>query len=121
MQSINKTILIEIQQKREVMIDLVNKKGISNDDTIKCSQELDQLIYQYQYFFRKKRMQRGEQSNQRNPVFICNRLNNLPSVMKAKDEFIISTYPRKHLTDSTETSNPSNIQMLPVKKVEIPI
>ena len=60
MHSINKTILTEIQQKREVMIDLVQKKGISNNDTIKCSQELDQLIYQYQYSFRKKRLQRGE-------------------------------------------------------------
>jgi len=58
--SINKTILIEIQQKREDMIDLVNKKGMSSDDTIKCSQELDQLIYQYQHFFGNKRMQRGE-------------------------------------------------------------
>jgi stage 0 sporulation regulatory protein len=58
--SINKTILIEIQQKRKDMIDLVNQKGISSDATIKCSQELDQLIYQYQHFFCKKRMQRGE-------------------------------------------------------------
>ena len=66
MHSINKTILIEIQQKREVMIDLVSKKGISNDDAIRCSQELDQLIYQYQYFFRKKRMQRGERTNKEN-------------------------------------------------------
>ena len=70
MQSINKTILIEIQQKREVMMDLVNKKGISNHDTIKCSQELDQLIYQYQYSFRKKRLKRGEQSNQINHVLM---------------------------------------------------
>ena len=66
MHSINKTILIEIQQKRKDMIDLVNQKGISSDDTIKCSQELDQLIYQYQYFFRKKRIQRGEPTNKEN-------------------------------------------------------
>ena len=66
MHAINKTILIEIQQKREVMIDLVNKKGILNDDAIRCSQELDQLIYQYQYSFRKKRMQRGERTNKEN-------------------------------------------------------
>ena len=66
MHSINKTILIEIQQKREVMIDLVSKKGILNDDAIRCSQELDQLIYQYQYSFRKKRMQRGERTNKEN-------------------------------------------------------
>jgi len=57
---INKAISIEIQKKREIMISLVQKKGLSNADTIKCSQELDQLIYQYQYSFRKKRLLRGE-------------------------------------------------------------
>jgi stage 0 sporulation regulatory protein len=64
--SINKTILIEIQQKRKDMIDLVNQKGISSDDTIRCSQELDQLIYQYQYFFRKERIHRGKPTNKEN-------------------------------------------------------
>lgn len=56
----NKTMLIEIQKKRENMIDLVHQKGLANDDTIKCSQELDQLIYQYQLFFHKSPEKRGE-------------------------------------------------------------
>jgi stage 0 sporulation regulatory protein len=55
-----KTMLIEIQKKRENMIDLVHKKGLANDDTIKCSQELDQLIYQYQLFFGKTPEKRSE-------------------------------------------------------------
>lgn len=50
----HKTILKEIQKKRELMIDLALEKGLKSDDTIKCSQELDQLIYQYQVFFRQK-------------------------------------------------------------------
>lgn len=36
------------------MIDLAQKKGITNFDTIKCSQELDQLIYQYQKLFHEQ-------------------------------------------------------------------
>lgn len=35
------------------MIHLAQKKGLTSDDTLKCSQELDQLIYQYQVFFRQ--------------------------------------------------------------------
>ncbi|WP_256241220.1 aspartyl-phosphate phosphatase Spo0E family protein [Bacillus sp. V3B] len=56
----NKTILAEIQKKRENMIDLVHKKGLANDDTIKCSQELDQLIYQYQLLFHRTQEQKGD-------------------------------------------------------------
>jgi stage 0 sporulation regulatory protein len=54
----HKTILKEIQKKRELMIDLALEKGLKSDDTIKCSQELDQLIYQYQVFFRQKQQKR---------------------------------------------------------------
>jgi stage 0 sporulation regulatory protein len=50
-----KSMLIEIQKKRELMIDLAQTKGISNDATIQCSQELDQLIYKYQTFFYEKK------------------------------------------------------------------
>jgi stage 0 sporulation regulatory protein len=50
----HKSILEEIQKKRELMIDLALEKGLKSDDTIKCSQELDHLIYQYQVFFRQK-------------------------------------------------------------------
>jgi len=42
------------------MISLAQEKGLTNNDTIKCSQELDQLIFQYQSSFRKNRRQRGE-------------------------------------------------------------
>lgn len=56
----SKTILVEIQKKRENMIELVHKKGLTSDDTIKCSQELDQLIYQYQLSFHQTKEQRGE-------------------------------------------------------------
>lgn len=30
------------------MIETANRKGFTNDDTIRYSQELDQLIYEYQ-------------------------------------------------------------------------
>ncbi|WP_338451867.1 aspartyl-phosphate phosphatase Spo0E family protein [Niallia oryzisoli] len=66
MQDKKKTILAEIQKKREKMIDLAQEKGLTNNDTIKCSQELDQLIYQYQSSFRKNRRQRGEIKRKRN-------------------------------------------------------
>ena len=56
----NKSMLTAIQKKRENMIDLVHKKGLANDDAIKCSQELDQLIYQYQLFFHKAPEKRSE-------------------------------------------------------------
>ena len=54
MQNIQNNILIEIQKKRNSMIDLAQKKGFTNFDTIKCSQELDQLIYQYQKLFHEQ-------------------------------------------------------------------
>lgn len=45
----NCTIMLEeIKEKRDLMIDCANTKGYTNDDTIKYSQELDQLINEYQ-------------------------------------------------------------------------
>lgn len=41
-------ILKEINFKREKMIECANEKGFTNEDTIKFSQELDELIYRYQ-------------------------------------------------------------------------
>nr|WP_051030903.1 aspartyl-phosphate phosphatase Spo0E family protein [Robertmurraya massiliosenegalensis] len=41
-------MLDEIQKKREKMIETAKRKGFTNDDTIRHSQELDQLIYEYQ-------------------------------------------------------------------------
>lgn len=40
------------------MINLARQKGLNSEDTLKCSQELDQLIYQYQAFFRQKQQHR---------------------------------------------------------------
>lgn len=33
------------------MMECANEKGFTNEDTIKCSQELDELIYVYQTCF----------------------------------------------------------------------
>lgn len=41
-------MLEEIQRMRIKMIDSAEKHGLTNEDTIRYSQELDQLIYQYQ-------------------------------------------------------------------------
>jgi stage 0 sporulation regulatory protein len=41
-------IFKEINIKREKMIECANEKGFTNEDTIKFSQELDELIYRYQ-------------------------------------------------------------------------
>ncbi|MEH7522201.1 aspartyl-phosphate phosphatase Spo0E family protein [Bacillus sp. JJ1503] len=43
-----KEILLHIQEKREKMINSARKYGYTSEDTIQCSQELDQLIYEYQ-------------------------------------------------------------------------
>ena len=44
----NKPILEEIQKVRVKMIDSAQKNGLSDENTIRCSQELDQLIFEYQ-------------------------------------------------------------------------
>lgn len=51
----SRLMLDEIQKKREKMIETANRKGFTSDDTIRYSQELDQLIYEYQCFFNGKR------------------------------------------------------------------
>ncbi|GIN61299.1 hypothetical protein J27TS8_12920 [Robertmurraya siralis] len=55
MQYDSRLMLDEIQKKREKMIETANRKGFTNDDTIRYSQELDQLIYEYQCLFSNKR------------------------------------------------------------------
>ena len=45
-------MLEEIKIKREIMIDCANKKGFTNEETIKFSQELDELMNEYQRTFR---------------------------------------------------------------------
>ena len=51
------------------MIDLAQKKGLTNDDTVKCSQELDQLLYQYQAFFRQTPQKVENQNNKINFIY----------------------------------------------------
>lgn len=41
-------MLEEIKAKRELMINCANKHGFTNENTIKYSQELDELINEYQ-------------------------------------------------------------------------
>jgi stage 0 sporulation regulatory protein len=41
-------MLAEIKLKREIMIQCANKYGLTNEKTIECSQELDELINDYQ-------------------------------------------------------------------------
>ncbi|WP_102271658.1 aspartyl-phosphate phosphatase Spo0E family protein [Cytobacillus massiliigabonensis] len=41
-------ILTQIQEKRERMIDSAKKHGYTSEYTIRCSEELDQLIFEYQ-------------------------------------------------------------------------
>ncbi|WP_083402210.1 aspartyl-phosphate phosphatase Spo0E family protein [Bacillus sp. MUM 116] len=41
-------MLAEIKVKRELMMECANKKGFTSEETIKYSQELDELIYKYQ-------------------------------------------------------------------------
>lgn len=43
-----KDIMSAIQKKREVMIQSAKEKGYTSDETIKHSQELDELIFRYQ-------------------------------------------------------------------------
>jgi stage 0 sporulation regulatory protein len=41
-------LLIEIERKRLEMFELAKVRGIKNEKTIKCSQELDLLLTKYQ-------------------------------------------------------------------------
>lgn len=47
-------MLAEIQQKREKMIEAAKKNGLASEETIRCSQELDKLIYEYQCAIKKE-------------------------------------------------------------------
>jgi stage 0 sporulation regulatory protein len=47
-------MLAEIQQKREKMIEAAKKNGLASEETIRCSQELDTLIYKYQCAIKKE-------------------------------------------------------------------
>lgn len=61
-------MLDEIQRKRKRMIETARKSGLTSDDTIRLSQELDRLIYEYQCLFSS--LNRKE----REPKFACRQL-----------------------------------------------
>ncbi|WP_078381292.1 aspartyl-phosphate phosphatase Spo0E family protein [Sutcliffiella halmapala] len=48
-------LLLLIKEKRASMIVLANKTGYISEQTIKCSQDLDKLIYEYQEIIYQKR------------------------------------------------------------------
>jgi len=53
-------LLFEIQDKREVMIKTAKERGTIDEETIRLSQELDELIYKYQLVFRYEREKRKQ-------------------------------------------------------------
>ncbi|MDG5787520.1 aspartyl-phosphate phosphatase Spo0E family protein [Evansella sp. AB-P1] len=42
------SIQYKIELKRKELLNIANKKGLSSTDTLRCSEELDKLIYTYQ-------------------------------------------------------------------------
>lgn len=52
--------LNEIRKMREKMIESAQEKGFTSDDTIRYSQELDQLIYEYQCYSKRTGQQQDE-------------------------------------------------------------
>ncbi|MBU8877597.1 aspartyl-phosphate phosphatase Spo0E family protein [Bacillus sp. FJAT-29790] len=53
-------MLTQIQEMREKMIDSAEKNGFTSEDTIRCSQELDQLIFEYQCILRQDQERKEE-------------------------------------------------------------
>ncbi len=51
-------LLTEIQQKREKMIETAKKNGMASQETVRCSQELDQLIFEYQCVIKREKEQK---------------------------------------------------------------
>ena len=56
-------LLDEINERKSKLYDSVKEKGLSNEDTIKRSQELDQLIFQYQRKTLKNRKRQEEKKS----------------------------------------------------------
>ncbi|AGX03608.1 MULTISPECIES: aspartyl-phosphate phosphatase Spo0E family protein [Bacillaceae] len=50
----NEYLMKEIQVKREAMIKIAEREGISSAATIRCSQELDKLILEFQQSMKKE-------------------------------------------------------------------
>ncbi|WP_082380902.1 aspartyl-phosphate phosphatase Spo0E family protein [Bacillus sp. CHD6a] len=48
-------LLLLIKEKRDTMIAVANKTGYVSEQTVKCSQDLDKLIYKYQEIIYQKK------------------------------------------------------------------
>ncbi|WP_083413048.1 aspartyl-phosphate phosphatase Spo0E family protein [Bacillus massilinigeriensis] len=59
MRDTNSALMEKIQVKREEMMAWARATGLNSEETIRCSQELDRLIYLYQVFY-KRRQQRKQ-------------------------------------------------------------
>lgn len=51
-------LLKEIDRKREEMVSVAQQTGFTSEETVRCSQELDKLIYEYQTLCRETEIQR---------------------------------------------------------------
>ncbi|MFS0638604.1 aspartyl-phosphate phosphatase Spo0E family protein [Mesobacillus foraminis] len=67
MREYNHPLLEQIQKKREEMIAIARETGLSSNETILCSQELDKLIYKYQAL-----VQKDQQRNLSKGILFCN-------------------------------------------------
>lgn len=63
-------MLDKIQRKREIMIESASKNGFTSGVTIRHSQELDQLIYDYQCRFQKANGKEKEVKRVFNPIMM---------------------------------------------------
>ncbi|MFB6465693.1 Spo0E family sporulation regulatory protein-aspartic acid phosphatase [Cytobacillus sp. Hz8] len=64
-------ILKQIKIKREKMIISAEKSGFTSDDTLKYSQELDQLILEYQRNFQGEIYDNEVNISMRQMMFVC--------------------------------------------------
>ncbi|MGM7682359.1 aspartyl-phosphate phosphatase Spo0E family protein [Cytobacillus sp. Hm23] len=48
------SLQLKIDKKRKEMLTLASKRDYSSEEVVKCSQELDKLIYKYQQLTLKK-------------------------------------------------------------------
>ena len=60
----NRDLLKEINERKTLLYETARKRGLTNDETIKHSQELDQLIYKYQ----RKTHKKGKRKEEKNSV-----------------------------------------------------
>ncbi|TYR79812.1 aspartyl-phosphate phosphatase Spo0E family protein [Priestia megaterium] len=44
----SEALLVQIVQKRQKMVEVAEETGLTSEDTVTCSQELDQLLTLYQ-------------------------------------------------------------------------